>query len=189
MSMNLHKGEQINLSKEAPNLKKARIDMGWNINKKDRYAFELDISLFMLGENGKIPHEKYFVFYNHLESMDGSVKFMEYNEPQDGCGDTKTIEVDLIKVNPVVQEIIFIGTIYDVEGKNPTLGQIENLFIRIYDNDLKEQIAKYKLDNNFSTETAVEFGRLYKNNAEWSFQAIGQGYNSELINFVDKYVS
>ncbi len=152
------------------------------MNQKDKnVAFDLDVAVFMLGANGKVPNDNYFVFYNNLESQDGSVKFLE-----DSNGEDETIEIDLNKVNTLVKVIVFVVAIYDVEGRNPTFEKIRNSFIRIYN---KAEIARYELDKNFSTETAIELGRLYRKETEWRFQAVGQGYNSELESFVDKYAS
>jgi tellurium resistance protein TerD len=190
MSINLSKGEQLDLSKEVPLPKKLRIALGWDFDHKGKnFAFELDVSVFMLGINGKLPDENYFVFYNNLQSQDGSVKFLEDSQLKDNNGDDETIEIDLSQVNPSVQEIVFVVTIYDVEGTNPTFKQVRNSFIRIYDNATQKEMAKYELDEQFSTETAIEFGRLYQKEGAWRFQAVGQGYHSELESFVDKYAS
>ncbi len=185
MSINLSKGEGINFSKEAPGMKTARIALGWDINP----AFDLDVSIFMLGANGKIPNEQYFVFYNNLESQDGSVKFLQERRTEEGSGDYATVEIDLSRVNPAVQEIVFVVTIYDVDGINPTFGQVKNSFMRIYDTATQGEIAKYELDKEASEGTAMEFCKLSKKEGDWIFQAVGQGSKLELESFVDKYVS
>jgi tellurium resistance protein TerD len=189
MSINLSKGEGINLL-EAPGIKQIGIGFKWKINQKyTGLVFDLDASVLMLGANGKIPNENYFVFYNNLESPDGSVKLLEDSTTGEGYRDDKTIEIDLSKVEPSVQEIVFVVTIYDAEDRKQNFGQLRNSFIRIYDKATEKQVAKYELDDDFSKETALEFGRLYKKDGNWSFQAVGQGYDSELQSFVDKYAS
>ena len=185
MSISISKGEGINFSKEAPGIKNARIALGWDINP----AFDLDVSIFMLGSNGKIPNEKYFVFYNNLESQDGSVKFLEDGKTGECAEDYATIEIDLSQVTPSVQEIIFVVTIYDVDGINPTFNQVKNSFMRIYETATKQEIAKYELDEDSSEGTAMEFCKLSKKEGDWIFQAVGQGSKLELESFVDKYVS
>ena len=185
MSISLSKGEGINFSKEAPGMKSARIALGWDVNP----AFDLDISIFMLGSNGKIPNEKYFVFYNNLESQDGSVKFLEDSKTGESSEDYATIEIDLTKVNSSIQEIVLVVTVYDVDGINPTFSQVNNSFMRIYDTATKQEIAKYELDDDSSEGTAMEFCKLSKKEGDWIFHAVGQGSKLEIESFVDKYAS
>ena len=188
MSINLEKGGRINLSKEAPGLKNAGIGLGWDINATDTgAAFDLDASVFMLGATGKIPGEQYFVFYNNKESPDTSVIHLGDSRTGEGFGDDETVTIDLTKVDPAVQEIVFVVTIHEAESRRQNFGQVRNAFIRIYDTTTNTEVTKYDLDEDFSRETAVEFGRLYKKDGEWRFQAVGQGYNSGLQSFVDKY--
>lgn len=190
MSINLSKGERINLSKEAPGMKNAGIGLGWDTNQTDTGAgFDLDASVFMLGSNGKISNDKYFVFYNNATSPDSSVKHLGDSLTGEGSGDDETIQIDLSKVDASVQEIVFVVTIHEAETRKQNFGQVRNSFIRIYDNATEKQVAKYELDEDFSTETAIEFGKLYKKDGEWRFQAVGQGYKAGLQKFVDQYAS
>lgn len=189
MPINLHKGERVNLSKEVPSLKNVGIGLGWDVNTTDTgSAFDLDASVFMLGANGKIPSEKYFIFYNNLESPEQSVKHMGDSRTGEGSGDDETIVVDLPKVSSAVQELIFVVTIHEAETRRQNFGQVRNSFIRLYDKATGNEIAKYQLEEDFSRETAIEFGRLYKRDGDWRFQAVGQGYNSGLQGFVNQYV-
>lgn len=188
MSMNIQKGERFNLSKEAPGLKRAAVGLAWDVNTTDTGTdFDLDASVFMIGNTGKIPADEYFIFYNNLQSLDGSVKHLGDSRTGEGQGDDETILVDLTKVDPSIEEIIFVVTIHDAEKRRQNFGQVRNAFIRIYDHETKVEAAKYELDEDFSRETALEFGRLYRKSGEWRFQAVGQGYNSGLQGFVDKY--
>ncbi len=188
MAINLSKGERINLSKEAPGMKKTGAGLGWDINATDTGSdFDLDVSVFMLGGNGKIPNEKYFVFYNNLKSPDGSVESQGDSRTGKGEGDDETINIDLTTVDPAVEEMLFVVTIHEADKRRQNFGQVRNSYIRIYDQETQEEIAKYELEEDFSRETALEFGRLYKKDGEWRFQAVGQGYNEGLQNFVDKY--
>jgi tellurium resistance protein TerD len=188
MTINLTKGERVSLSKEAPGMVKAVVGLGWDVNQTDTGdQFDLDASVFMLGENGKIVGEKYFIFYNNLESGDGSVKSSGDSRTGEGSGDDETITVDLIQVNPAVQEIVFVVTIYQAETRRQNFGQIRNAFIRIYDEVTQNEVTRYDLDEDFSRETALEMGRLYRKDGEWRFQAVGQGYNSGLDSFLEQY--
>lgn len=190
MPINLSKGERINLSKEAPNLKKAGIGLGWDINATDTGAgFDLDASVFMLGANGKIPNDKYFIFYNNPTSPDSSAKHLGDSRTGEGSGDDEVVEIDLSKVDAAIQEIIFVVTIHEADVRKQNFGQVKNSFIRIYDSVTEKQIAKYELEEDFSTETAIEFGKLYKKDGEWRFQAVGAGYKAGLQKFVDQYAS
>lgn len=190
MSVSIHKGERINLSKAAPGLKQVGIGLGWDVNATDTgTAFDLDASVFMIGENGKIPADEYFVFYNNLNSPDGSVQHLGDSRTGEGSGDDETLEIDLDTINPNVKELIFVVTIHEADKRRQNFGQVRNSFIRIYDKTTEVEVAKYDLEEDFSRETAVEFGRLYQKQGEWRFQAVGQGYNSGLQSFVDQYIS
>lgn len=188
MGINLSKGERINLSKEAPSLKKVGVGLGWDTNNTDTGVdFDLDASVFMLGANGKIPSEKGFIFYNNLTSPDGAVKHTGDNLTGQGDGDDETILVELGKVDGAINELVFVVTIHEAEKRRQNFGQVRNAFIRLYDQDTNKEVAKYELDEDFSKETAIEFGKLYKKDGQWRFQAVGQGYNSGLQGFVDRY--
>ncbi|ERT08256.1 bacterial stress family protein [Lyngbya aestuarii BL J] len=189
MSINIKKGERINLAKEAPGLRKAAVGLGWDANLTDTgAAFDLDASVFMLGEDGKIPQDEYFVFYNNLLSPDRAVKHLGDSRTGEGSGDDETIEIDLTQINPTIQELIFVVTIHEADQRRQNFGQIRNSFIRIYDRETDTEVTRYDLEEDFSRETSVEFSRLYKKDGEWRFQAVGQGYNTGLQSFVDKYV-
>lgn len=180
--INLQKGQRIEIG-----LSKVSVELGWDPNDGSGYAFDLDASAFMLGINKKLPQDEFMVFYNNQISLDGAIE--SSGDDLDGVdSDGETLMVDLTKVDSRIQEIIFTATIYESERRKQNFGQVHNSYIRIYDTDTKEEIARYDLDEDFSVETAVEFGRLYKRNGEWKFEAIGIGYKGGLQFFVDKYV-
>lgn len=188
MAINLSKGERINLSKEAPSMKQATIGLGWDTNQTDTgHPYDLDASVFMVTANGKIPSEQYFVFYNNLQSPDDAVKSLGDDRTGEGGGDDETVKVDLEKVNPAVEEIIFIVTIHEAAQRRQNFGQVRNSYIRIYDEVTKNEVAKYELEEDFSSETAIEFGKLYRRDGDWRFQAVGQGFNTGLEAFVKQY--
>lgn len=185
--INLVKGQRINMEK---GLTLVSVGLGWDPNEGTGYDFDLDASAFMLGSNGKIPKDEFFVFYNNQKSPDGSVESMGDNldgtDTEEG-EDDETINVDLTKVDFQIQEIIFTATIYKAEERRQNFGQVRNSYIRIYDTTTNEEIARYDLDEDFSVETAVEFGRLYRHNGEWKFEAIGNGNKGGLQSLVNKY--
>lgn len=183
MAINLTKGQRIEIG-----LTKVGVGLGWDPNEGTGSAFDLDASAFMLGENKKIPVDEYFVFYNNTLSPDGSVE-SSGDDTTGGSsdGDDETLTVDLSKVDPKIKEIVFTVTIHDYETRRQNFGQVRNSFIRIYNAATNEEIAKYELDEDFSIETAVEFGRLYNRNGEWKFEAMGIGYKGGLEYFVQKF--
>jgi tellurite resistance protein TerA/tellurium resistance protein TerD len=188
MAMQLSKGERFNISKEAPDLKKMAIALGWQVTEAGQ-SYDIDVSAFMLGSDGKIPNDKYFIFYNNLQSFDSSV-LQSIPEKNNGSQENKTIYgIILQRVNPEIEEITFVVTIHEAEKFNANFSNIKNAFIKISNLDTKSELVRYELKENFSRETAVEFGRLYRKNGEWRFQAVGAGYQAGLQSFVDKYCS
>lgn len=183
MAINLQKGQRIEIG-----LSKVGIGLGWDPNEGTGFDFDLDASAFMVDGNKKIPQDEYFVFYNNPVSPDCAVESSGDDlTGGNSDGDDETLTVDLAKVDPRIQEIVFTVTIHDYETRRQNFGQVRNSFIRIYNAQTNEEIAKYELDEDFSIETAVEFGRLYKRGGEWKFEAMGIGYKGGLQHFVDKY--
>ncbi len=183
MAINLTKGQRIEIG-----LSKVGVGLGWDPNEGTGFDFDLDASAFMLGENKKIPKDEFFVFYNNPKSPDGAVE-SSGDDLTGGSsdGDDETLTVDLAKVDSKIQEIIFTVTIHDFEARKQNFGQVRNSFIRIYNAQSNQEIAKYELDEDFSIEAAVEFGRLYKKGGEWKFEAMGVGYKGGLEYFLNKY--
>lgn len=184
--INLEKGQRISMDK---GLTLVGVGLGWDPNEGTGYDFDLDASAFMLGENGKIPADEYFVFYNNQKSPDGSVESTgdDLTGGNSDGGDDETINVDLTKVDSKIQEIVFTATIYKAEERRQNSGQVRNSYIRIYDAKTNSEIARYDLDEDFSVETAVEFGRLYRRCGEWKFEAMGIGNKGGLQLLVNKY--
>lgn len=184
--INLEKGQRISMDK---GLTLVGVGLGWDPNEGTGYDFDLDASAFMLGESGRIPTDEYFVFYNNPKSPDGSVESTgdDLTGGNSDGGDDETINVDLSKVDPKIQEIVFTATIHKAEERRQNFGQVRNSYIRIYDAKTNAEIARYDLDEDFSIETAVEFGRLYRRGDEWKFEAMGIGNKGGLQSLVNKY--
>lgn len=184
--INPEKGQRISMDK---GLTLVGVGLGWDPNEGTGYDFDLDASAFMLGESGRIPTDEYFVFYNNPKSPDGSVESTgdDLTGGNSDGGDDETINVDLSKVDPKIQEIVFTATIYKAEERRQNFGQVRNSYIRIYDAKTNAEIARYDLDEDFSIETAVEFGRLYRRGDEWKFEAMGIGNKGGLQSLVNKY--
>lgn len=183
MAINLEKGQRVSVE-----LPKFTIGLGWDTNQSSTGTdFDLDASAFILGENKKILADEYFVFYNNLVSPDGSVEHTGDNLTGEGEGDDESIIIDLSKIDPRATEIIIVTTIHKADERKQNFGQVHNAFIRIYNPTTGEEILRYDLDEDFSIETAVEFGRLYKRNGQWRFEAIGTGQKAGLAVYLDKY--
>jgi len=184
MAINLQKGQKIDIG-----LTKMTIGLGWDPNEGTGHDFDLDASAIMIDSNRKLVGEDYFIFYNNLNSPDGALTHTG-DDPTGGNSDgddDEAIIIDLHKVDSRVEEILFVVTIEDFERRKQNFGQVRNSYIRIVDNSNNEEIAKYELDEDFSIETGVEFGRLYKRNGAWKFEASGIGYKADLGFFLEKY--
>ncbi|UHO39109.1 TerD family protein [Chryseobacterium capnotolerans] len=184
MAINLQKGQKIEIG-----LTKMTIGLGWDPNEGTGYDFDLDASAIMIDSDRKLVSEEYFVFYNNLNSPDGALTHTgddPSGKNSDGADD-EAIIIDLDKVDSRVEEILFVVTIEDFERRKQNFGQVRNSYIRVVDNGTNQEIAKYELDEDFSIETGVEFGRLYKRNGSWKFEASGIGYRADLGFFLEKY--
>ena len=184
MAISLVKGQKINIG-----LSKISVGLGWNPNEGTGFDFDLDASAFMINANRIIPADDYFVFYGNTDSPDGALHHTG-DDPTGGNsadGDDETIEVDLSKINDDIQEILFVVTIHDATARKQNFGQVRNSYIRIVDNSSNQEIAKYELGEDFSIETGIEFGRLYKRDNKWKFEASGIGYKEDLAFFLAKY--
>lgn len=176
MAISLTKGGNVNLSKEAPNLTNIAVGLGWNPRATDGQAFDLDAIAFLVNESGKVRADTDFIFFNNLKSSDGSVEHTGDNRTGEGDGDDEVIKVDLSKVPADVSKVVFCAVIYDGQARNQNFGQVANAYIRIVNTQSGAEVARYDLSEDSSTETAMIFGELYKNNGEWKFRAVGQGF-------------
>ena len=181
MPISLQKGQKVSLTKGNPGLKNVVVGLGWDTNQFDTGGdFDLDAAAFLLTDSGKVGTSTDFVFYGNLNHPSGSVTHMGDNLTGEGDGDDEQIKIDLSKVPEQYTKIAFTVTIYDAEQRRQNFGQVSNAFIRIYNEINGEEILRYDLGEDFSIETAVVFGELYKNNGEWKFNAIGNGYQGGL---------
>ncbi|MFC4615915.1 TerD family protein [Cellulomonas algicola] len=180
MGVVLAKGGNVSLTKEAPNLTKALVGLGWDVRTTTGAGFDLDASALLVGANGKVLSDAHFVFYNNLTSPDGSVTHTGDNRTGEGDGDDEAIVLDLAAVPADVQRIVFPVSIYDAPARQQSFGQVRNAFIRVVDQSDGNELARYDLSEDASTETAMIFGEIYRNGAEWKFRAVGQGYDTGL---------
>ena len=187
MAISLNKGGNLSLSKTDPTLVRILIGLGWDERATDGASFDLDGSAFLLTASGKVRGDHDFIFYNQLKSQDGSVEHTGDNRSGQGDGDDESLLVDLSKVSPEVEKIAVTVTIHDAQSRGQNFGQIANAFIRVVNQDSGIEIVRFDLAEDYSTETAMVFGEVYRHNGEWKFRAVGQGYAGGLAAMCQQY--
>jgi tellurium resistance protein TerD len=180
VSVSLTKGGNVSLTKEAPGLTNVVVGLGWDVRTTTGTEFDLDASAIVLNAEGKAVSDKHFIFFNNLTSPDGTVEHTGDNLTGEGEGDDEQVKVNLASLPADVDKVVFPVSIYDADARSQNFGQVRNAFIRVVNQAGGEEIARYDLSEDASTETAMVFGELYRNNAEWKFRAVGQGYASGL---------
>ncbi|WP_024796932.1 TerD family protein [Tomitella biformata] len=187
MSVSLTKGGNVSLTKAAPNLKAVAVGLGWDARTTTGAEFDLDASAIATGTDKKVISDQHFIFFNNLKSPDGSIEHLGDNTTGAGEGDDEVINVDLAAVPTDIHTVLFPVSIYDAETRAQSFGQVRNAYIRIVDRANGSELARYDLSEDASTETAMVFGELYRNGAEWKFRAIGQGYDAGLAGIARDY--
>ena len=187
MAISLNKGGNLSLSKTDPSLNQVLIGLGWDARATDGVDFDLDASAFLLAANDKVRAETDFIFYNQTRSPEGSVEHTGDNRTGVGDGDDEAVKIDLAKVPAEVQKIAITVTIHDAESRGQNFGQVQNAFIRVVNDQTNVEIVRFDLNEDYSTETAMIFGELYRHNGEWKFRAVGQGYNGGLSAMCRQY--
>lgn len=180
MAISLSKGGNVNLSKEAPGLTKISVGLGWDVRSTDGAAFDLDASVFLLNSGGKVRADSDFIFYNNKVSSDGSIAHQGDNLTGAGDGDDEVVKIDLSKVSPDIDKVVFAVTIHDAQNRNQNFGQVSKASIRVVNDGNGSEVARYDLSEDASTVTAMIFGELYRSGSEWKFKAVGQGFNQGL---------
>ena len=187
MGVSLSKGGNVSLSKTDPGMKNVLIGLGWDVRATDGQDYDLDASVFLLAENGKVRNDSDFIFYNNLRSADGSVEHTGDNRTGEGDGDDESIKIKLEKIPADIAKLVFVVTIHDAAARRQSFGQVEGAFIRLVNDDTQIEVARYDLTEDASTETAMLFGELYRHNGEWKFRAVGQGYAGGLASVCAQY--
>jgi tellurium resistance protein TerD len=180
MSVSLSKGGNVSLTKEAPGLTAVLVGLGWDARMTSGDDFDLDASALLVGQQGKVPTDSHFVFFNNLTSPDGSVEHTGDNLVGGDEGDDETIKINLAAVPSEIDKVVFAVSIYEAEKRQQSFGQVRNAYIRVVDQAGGAELARYDLSEDASTETAMVFGEVYRNGTDWKFRAVGQGYVSGL---------
>lgn len=176
MSVVLSKGGNVSLSKSAPGLAKVLVGLGWDPRATDGATFDIDAAAFMVNEGGKIRNTGDFIFYNNLKSGCGSVQHQGDNTSGQGDGDDEAIVIELGKVPPDIAKVVFTVTIHEAESRRQNFGQVGGAFIRVVNAGDGKEITRYDLSEDYSIETAMIFGELYRHGTDWKFRAVGQGF-------------
>ncbi|TWE12742.1 TerD family protein [Rudaeicoccus suwonensis] len=187
MAINLSKGANISLEKAAPGMSTALVGLGWNPRTTDGAQFDLDASVIICGADGKVRGESDFVFYNNMSGDGGAVQHQGDNRTGEGDGDDEQIKIALSSVSPDVAKLVFVASIDQAEARGQNFGQVSDAYIRVFDADdptNSEKGARFDLGEDAATESALVFGELYRNNGEWKFRAVGQGYSSGLAGVI-----
>ena len=188
MAISLQKGQRVDLTKDRPSLKNVLIGLGWDINHYDGETdFDLDASAFMTKANGKVGNENDFIFYGNLNHVSGSVQHMGDNRTGEGDGDDEVNKVQLDKIPSDYDTISFTVTIYEAEKRLQNFGMVENAYVRLIDEDTGEELVRFDLTEDFSTETALVVAEIYKRDGQWKFAAIGSGYDGGLKALCKEY--
>ena len=187
MGVSLKKGGNVSLTKEAPTMKTAIAGLGWDMRVTDGSAFDLDASVFMVGADEKVISDASFIFFNNKTSPCGSVVHQGDNRTGEGAGDDETVALHFDKIPAEVQKLVFAVTIHEAEERKQNFGMVSNGYIRIVNADNNTEIARFDLSEDASTETAMNFGELYRHNAEWKFKAVGQGFAGGLSALAKHY--
>ncbi|MES2207034.1 MAG: TerD family protein [Pseudomonadota bacterium] len=180
MSISLSKGGNVSLTKEDPNLKRILVGLGWDARATDGADFDLDASAFLLTNQGKVRGDSDFIFYNNLKSSDGAIIHQGDNRTGAGAGDDEVVEVTLDRVASDIDKVAFSVTIHEAENRHQNFGMVGGAFIRVVNAETQREIVRFDLSEDMSTETAMVFGEVYRNNGEWKFRAVGQGFNGGL---------
>ena len=187
MAICLQKGQKVDLTKGNSGLNKLLVGLGWDCNKYDgRYDFDLDSAAFCCGADGKVHNENDFIFYNNLVHPSGAIKHLGDNKTGDGEGDDEQLTVDLSSVPANIEKISFTVTIHEADVRGQNFGQVSNSYVRVLNADTNEEMIRYDLGEDFSIETAIVV-ELYRNNGEWKFNAVGNGFQGGLQALVTEF--
>ncbi|MBK6509546.1 MAG: TerD family protein [Haliea sp.] len=180
MAVNLQKGGNVSLSRTDPGISVLLCGLGWDARVTTGDDFDLDASVFLVTSSGNVRNDADFIFFNNPVASDGSVEHLGDNRTGAGDGDDEQVIVHLSNVSDQIVKLVFAVTIYEGTVRRQNFGQIQNAFIRVVNKQTNQELARFDLSEDFSTETSVIFGEVYRNGGEWKFKAVGQGFSGGL---------
>lgn len=180
MAVSLNKGANVSLSKEAPGLTSITVGLGWDPRVTDGLEFDLDASVFVCGEDGKVRSDSDFIYYNNKLGLNGAIEHTGDNVTGDGDGDDEQVKINLTTIPADVKKLVFGVTIHDASARKQSFGQVSNAFMRVVSDNGGVELAKYDLSEDYSTETAMIFGEIYRHGNEWKMKAVGAGFEGGL---------
>ncbi len=182
----LKKGQKTSLSKMNPNLDLIEVGLGWDLGPNGQ-GYDLDVEAFLLGANGKVIGDDWFVFYNQPSSPDGSVRLIADSTTGAGAGDDEIIQVRLSQVNNSIAKIVFIVTINDAKENGYNFSNVTNAYVRIVDKSTGKELIRFNLTEYYNTVCSMMVGEVYKHNNEWKFSPIGDGTGDDLEGLCIRY--
>lgn len=180
----MKKGQKASLAQKNPALTEIEVCLGWKVKNP---MCDMDVSAFLLGADNKVPGEEWFVFYGQAESPDGSVIHHGDNRSSTGCGDMESISIKLKRIHPNVKKIVFVITINEALKQGLNFGMVSDTYIRVVDKASNSEIVRYVLDEYYSNVTSMIVGEIYERNAEWKFNAVGNGVARDLVGLCELY--
>lgn len=188
MAISIIKGQQVDLSNSTDVYSKLVVGLGWDVGIYNvGVDFDLDASVFMLGENGRVNREKDFVFYNNLVSTFGSIAHLGDNRTGVGEGDDEQIVIDLQKIPADITRIAITVTIHEAKTRRQNFGLVSNSFVRVLEFDSQKELLRYDLEEDFSIVTAIVVCEIFKHDGLWKFAAVGDGLSGGLENLCNKF--
>lgn len=180
----MKKGQKASLMQKNPNLLEIDVCMGWKVRNPQ---CDMDASAFLLGADNKVLGEDWFVFYGQTESPDGSVIHHGDNRNAAASGDAEILTIKLKRLNPNVKKIVFIVTINEALKSGLNFGMVSDTYIRVVDKSADSEIVRFVLDEYYSNVTSMIVGEIYERNAEWKFNAVGNGVARDLAGLCEMY--
>jgi len=180
MTIQLKKDQSLNLIKAVPGLSVIRVGLGWTI-PNNQPKIDLDVSVLCLMNDGgvvRLPSDAFMVFYGNpaKQSPDGAVKHMGDNRTGDGNGDDEVVMIDLTKVDPRIVDLAVFVTIYDEQNQGLNFSRVSDAYIRVVNEATGTELARADLDCQFTNESAVQFGSIFRGPTDWEFKNIGAGF-------------
>lgn len=187
MSTQLAKGSDVSLTQLDPTLRRVVVGLGWDASSEDGSEIDLDAVVFLLNRDGRVRADRDFVFYNNLQGDEGAVVHTGDNQTGQGEGDDEVLDLDLVLMNMDIEKIVFAVAIYDAKERDQHFGMVHNAFMRIVNEETGVELARFDLTEDASGETVVIFGEMVRNGVDWSFRAIGRGYEEGLRQLAISY--